>query len=66
MTFGAIVRHHRYGVGPGDEHALADVARELGMSRPRVRRIEAQPLAHVQEPALSTRRHRTYRLAGTA
>ena len=66
MTFGAIVRHHRYGVGPGDEHALADVARELGMSRPRVRRIEAQPLAHVQEPAQCTRRHRTYRLAGTA
>ena len=51
MTPGAIVLHHRYGIGTGDEHTWADVARELGMSRQRICRIEAQALAHVREPA---------------
>ena len=51
MTSGAIVLRHQYGIGTGEEHTLADVARELGMSRQRICRIEAQALAHVREPA---------------
>ena len=51
MTPGAIVLRLRYGVGTAEEHTLADAARELGMSRQRICRIEAQTLEHVREPA---------------
>ena len=51
MTPGATVLRLRYGVGTAEEHTLADAARELGMSRQRICRIEAQALAHVREAA---------------
>ena len=34
----------RYGIGTGDDHTLADLGRELGVSRERVRQIETEAL----------------------
>ena len=51
MTPGAIVLRLRYGIGTGEEHTLADAARELGMAQQRICRIEAQALEHLREPA---------------
>ena len=51
MTPGAIVLRLRYGISTGEEHTLADAAQELGMSRQRICRIEAQALEHLREPA---------------
>jgi RNA polymerase primary sigma factor len=63
MTTGAIVLRLRYGIGTGEEHPLADGARELGMWRQRICRIEAQALEHLRS---RPRRPRAQELAGTA
>jgi RNA polymerase primary sigma factor len=46
----AYVLRVRYGIGTGDDHTLADLGRELGVSRERVRQIEADALEHLRKP----------------
>ena len=46
----AYVLRMRYGIGTGDEHTLADLARELGVSRERVRQIQARALEQLRGP----------------
>lgn len=46
----ADVLRGRYGIGTGDDHTLADLGRELGVSRERVRQIEAAALAELRNP----------------
>lgn len=41
----------RYGIGTGNEHTLADAARELGVSGERVRQIATGALEHLREEA---------------
>ena len=41
----------RYGIGTGAEHTTADVARQLGLSRERVRQIQRDALEHLREQA---------------
>jgi RNA polymerase primary sigma factor len=41
----------RYGIGTGAEHTTGDVARQLGLSRERVRQIQLDALAHLREQA---------------
>ncbi len=45
----AYVLRVRYGIGTGDDHTLADLGRELGVSRERVRQIEAAALEHLRK-----------------
>jgi RNA polymerase primary sigma factor len=40
----------RYGIGTGDDRTLADLGRELGVSRERVRQIEADALDELRKP----------------
>lgn len=47
----AYVLRVRYGIGTGDDHTLADLGRELGVSRERVRQIEADALEHLRKSA---------------
>ena len=44
----AYVLRVRYDIGTGDDHTLADLGRELGVSRERVRQIEAAALEHLR------------------
>jgi RNA polymerase primary sigma factor len=46
----AYVLRVRFGIGTGDDHTLADLSRQLGVSRERVRQIEANALEHLREP----------------
>ena len=41
----------RYGIGSGDDHTRAELARELGVSDERVRQIEAAALKQLRTPA---------------
>ena len=41
----------RYGIGTGADHTTADVARQLGLSRERVRQIQRDALEHLREQA---------------
>ena len=47
----ASMLRHRFGIGTGSEHTVAEVARQLGVSPEHVRRIEADALAHLREHA---------------
>ncbi len=47
----AYVLRGRYGIGSGDDHTLADLGRELGVSRERVRQIEVAALEHLRKSA---------------
>jgi len=47
----AYVLRVRYGIGTGDGRTLADLGRELGLSRERIRQIEAAALEHLRMPA---------------
>ena len=47
----AYVLRVRYGIGTGDDHTLADLGRELGVSRERVRQIEVAALEHLRKSA---------------
>ena len=47
----AYVLRERYGIGTGDDHTLADLGEALGISRERVRQIEADALEHLRKPA---------------
>ena len=46
----AYVLRMRYGIGTGEDHTLTDLAGELGVSRERVRQIEAQALEQLRGP----------------
>jgi len=46
----AYVLRMRYGIGTGEDHTLTDLARELGVSRERVRQIEDQALEQLRGP----------------
>jgi len=45
-----VLRLH-YGIGSGDDHAMAEIARELGVSPERVRQIEAAALKQLRTSA---------------
>ena len=47
----AYVLRARYGIGTGDDHTLADLSLELGVSRERVRQIEAEALEYLRRSA---------------
>ena len=50
----AVVRM-RYGLGDGEPHTLEEVGRAFGVTRERVRQIEAKSLAKLRHPHLSAR-----------
>ena len=47
----ACVLRLRYGIGTAAEHTTGEVARQLGLSRERVRQIQLDALAHLREEA---------------
>lgn len=49
----AHVLRARYGIGTGDDQTLADLGRELGVSRERVRQIQADALEALREPSIA-------------
>ena len=42
----------RFGIGDGTEHTLEEVGRKMGVTRERVRQIEAQALSRLRHPSI--------------